>query len=75
MGRLHDTGHSGWWVGLSLFLSFLRGLLAAMARHIPSLGLYLAVLVLAVIWFGVSITIFVFLVQPGRVGQCDYSRY
>ena len=42
---------------------------SAEARSLgPTIGFLAAVLVLAVIWFGVSITIFVFLVQTGRVG-------
>ncbi|MGE4483093.1 DUF805 domain-containing protein [Acidocella sp.] len=64
--RLHDVGHSGWWVGVELLLSLGRGVLYGLAHHFPALGVELAFLALGVMWFGVSITIFVFLVQPSR---------
>lgn len=73
--RLHDAGHSGWWVGVLLLLYALRLVLHAMVGRNPGAGLYLAVLVLAVVWLGVNIAIFVFLVQPSRSAGGGKSRY
>ena len=73
--RLHDAGHSGWWIGGEILLSAFRGGLHAAMRHNPASDLFAISLVSGLIWLGVSIAIFVFLVQPSRGGQRGYSRY
>ncbi len=73
--RLHDTGHSGWWVLGSVLLSAVHGGLHAATRHDPSPGLHGVSMVLSLLWLGINIAIFVFLVQPSRTGYGRYSRY
>lgn len=64
--RLHDSGHSGWWAGGSLLLSFINGFVRGFAESFPVLEIAILYWVLVAISIGINITIFVFLVQRSR---------
>lgn len=72
--RLHDAGHSGWWVGAMILLILLRDGLRVVARHHPDDGMMPVVLVLLGASFVVDIAVFIFYVQPSRIDS-RYRRY
>jgi uncharacterized membrane protein YhaH (DUF805 family) len=59
--RLHDTEHSGWWVGGSLLLAIVAGVLLVVLKPV-ALILFLAL-------FLVALLMLFWLCQPGSLGD------
>lgn len=66
--RLHDAGHSGWWLLISVLTHVARSIWAVTMRHDPGIAADLVALVLDLVSFGLSLTILIFSLQRSKQG-------
>lgn len=74
--RLHDTGHSGWWIianyAVSFISSFVRSFLIGAGYEDNKLGIVIG-LILGLINFGIGLTMFIFMLLDSHKGENQYG--